>query len=237
LTLGQPVEWDNLRYSTIVFLADSDVDGGHINTLLTNFFYSFLPELFEQEAIQLAKAPLFEVVTDKETVYVETPAQLEELKESDSKIRAIHRNKGLGEMSPEAWKFVMSKNGYTKITAQDAGDAKEMLNVCFGKDSSPRKALLLDDSGTGESISLTGSGAGATKKATKKKVAKKVAKKAAKKVAKKAAKKKVAKKVAKKKVAKKVAKKKVTKKTAKKTAKKTGKKKASGRGLVDHLEY
>ena len=65
LVIGQPAEIGKLRYSRIVFLADSDVDGGHINTLLTNFFYTFWPELFEQGAIQIAKAPLFEVVTDK----------------------------------------------------------------------------------------------------------------------------------------------------------------------------
>ncbi len=257
LVLGQPVDWDNLRYSTIVFLADSDVDGGHINTLLTNFFYSFWPELFENEAIQLAKAPLFEVVTDKATQYVETPGQLEKMKTSDTKIKAIHRNKGLGEMSPEAWKYVMSKENYTKITVEHASEAKKMLNVCFGKDSNPRKALLLDENSSGEAISLsTGLEGGSSKKTTKKKApAKKTAKKAAKKVtkktAKKAAKKKVAKKAtkkaakkttkkaAKKKVAKKTAKKatkkKVTKKTAKKTKKKT-KKKARG-NLVGHLEY
>ena len=247
LVLGQPVDWDNLRYSTIVFLADSDVDGGHINTLLANFFYSFWPELFENEAIQLAKAPLFEVVTDKEVVYVETPKQLEKLKDSNTKIKAIHRNKGLGEMSPEAWKYIMSKESYTKITIQTANDAKRMLNVCFGKDSNPRKQLLLDDSKAGsESISLSTGLDGGT--AAVKKVAKKAAKKVAKKVAKKAAKKaakKVTKKVAKKatkKVAKKVTKKttkKVAKKTTKKTTKKAAKKKTKKKSskLINHLEY
>ncbi len=250
LVLGQPVDWDNLRYSTIVFLADSDVDGGHINTLLTNFFYSFWPELFENEAIQLAKAPLFEVVTDKNTIYVETPGQLDNLKESDTKIKAIHRNKGLGEMSPEAWKYVMSKDQYTKITVEHASEAKKMLNVCFGKDSNPRKALLLDGNSSGEEISLS-TGLAPKTGATKKKVAKKAAKKVAKKVTKKVAKK-VAKKTAKKtakKAAKKVTKKKTAKKTAKKAAKKTAKKttkkkttkkttKKKSRGtLVGHLEY
>ncbi len=242
LVLGQPVDWDNLRYSTIVFLADSDVDGGHINTLLTNFFYSFWPELFENEAIQLAKAPLFEVVTDKNTIYVETPGQLDNLKESDTKIKAIHRNKGLGEMSPEAWKYVMSKDQYTKITVEHASEAKKMLNVCFGKDSNPRKALLLDGNSSGEEISLSTGLApktGATKKKVAKKAAKKVAKKVTKKVAKKTAKKtakKAAKKVTKKKTAKKTAKKAAKKTTKKKTTKKTTKKKSRGT-LVGHLEY
>jgi DNA gyrase subunit B len=188
LTLGQKAEASDLRYSKVVFLADSDVDGGHINTLLANFFYQFWPELFTSNVICIAKAPLFEVITDKETLYVETPGQLEELKKSESKIREIHRNKGLGEMSPEAWKHVMSRESYTIITADDVGRSKEMLNVCFGKDSAPRKSLLLDGDEGSETVLLS---KGLSGKKVVKKAAKKVAKK---KVAKKAAKKKVAKK-------------------------------------------
>ena len=262
LILGQPVDWKNLRYSKIVFLADSDVDGGHINTLLANFFYTFWPELFENEAIQIAKAPLFEVVTERKTIYVESPSQLESMKEKgEYKIKAIHRNKGLGEMSPEAWKFVMSKESYTVIKVEKASQAKAMLNVCFGKDSNPRKALLIDGASAGAEQIILSTGleevaealldnveeakakvAKATKKVakkvTKKKVAKKVAKKAAKKVTKKATKKKVAKKAAKK-TTKKVTKK-AAKKTAKKAAKKTAKKKVAkkkSRTLINHLEY
>jgi DNA gyrase subunit B len=207
LTLGQEVEWDKLRYSNIVFLADSDVDGGHINTLLTNFFYSFWPELFEQGSIQIAKAPLFEVETDGGVVFLETPGQLEELKKKKTtKIRAIHRNKGLGEMSPDAWKYVMSRDTYTKITVDDKKTAKAMLEVCFGKDSNPRKDLLLDQEGENVSVTRTTPRKGAKTASTgEKKVAKKTAKKAAKKVTKKVAKK-------------------VTKKTAKATTKKATKK-------------
>ncbi len=198
LVLGQPVEWSKLRYSKIVFLADSDVDGGHINTLLTNFFYTFWPELFQEGAVQIAKAPLFEVITDKETVFVESPRQLDELKSKSAvKIKAIHRNKGLGEMSPEAWKYVMSKEHYTKVIEGEVKEAKEMLNVCFGKDSKPRKELLMDDSSAGaESISISKGLRNKkrvvktkSKRAVGKKVVKKGVKKKAKKVAKKTVKK------------------------------------------------
>ncbi len=232
LTLGQEVDWDKLRYRKIVFLADSDVDGGHINTLLTNFFYTFWPELFEQGVIEMAKAPLFEVVTDKETLYLETPGQLEDVKKKNIKVKAIHRNKGLGEMSPEAWKYLMSKDHYTTITSEDTGESKKMLNICFGKDTSLRKDLLMDGESAG-SVEVS-TGLDYTKKTTKKaaskttkKVTKKVAKKATKKTTKKAAKKatkKTTKKVTKKKVAKKTTKK-VAKKTTKKTTKKKTKKK------------
>ena len=120
-----------------------------IATLLTNFFFTFWPELFEQGAIQFAKAPLFEVITDKETLFVETDDQLEKLKKSSTKIREIQRNKGLGEMSPEAFKYTLSREEFTKITVDDINSAKRMLDVCFGKDTNLRKELLLDPDSSG----------------------------------------------------------------------------------------
>ena len=146
LVIGTHADVANLRYSRIVFLADSDVDGGHINTLLTNFFYEFWPELFDQGAIEIAKAPLFEVVTDKGTFYAEGPSELENLKRRNMAIKGIHRNKGLGEMSPEAWKYVMDQEQYTRIVVVNKKRAKEALEVCFGKDTGKRKNLLLEES-------------------------------------------------------------------------------------------
>ena len=146
LTIGQPADVSNLRYSQIVFLADSDVDGGHINALLTNFFFQFWPDLFEQGAVQIAKAPLFEVVTDKGKLYAETPKELETIKKKRGiKVKEIQRNKGLGEMSPEAWKFVLGRDSFTKITVKDVKKSKKMLEVCFGKETGPRKNLLMDE--------------------------------------------------------------------------------------------
>lgn len=145
LIIGQKAEPKDLRYTKIVFLADSDVDGGHINTLLTNFFFTFWPELFEMNMVQVAKAPLFEVVTDKGTLYCETAGDLDKLKErKDVKIREIQRNKGLGEMSQEAFKHVLSKKDWTKINVKDMKSAKAMLETCFGKESQLRKDLLID---------------------------------------------------------------------------------------------
>jgi len=186
IVIGQEIKDNDLRYTKVVFLADSDVDGGHINTLLTNFFYSFWPEMFERGMIYLAKAPLFEVVTGKDTLYFESERELEKYKSKHLKdIKQVHRNKGLGEMSPQAWKYIMNRDSYTKIEAPNSHEAKEMLNICFGKDSSLRKDLLIDSetqkvSYTSEPGLSTQSGSKklsktkvAKKKTTKKKVAKK----------------------------------------------------------------
>ena len=145
LTIGQPAKKENMRYTQVVFLSDSDVDGGHINALLTNFFFQFWPELFEQGMIQIAKAPLFEVITDRGKFYAETPRELESIKKNKAlKIKEIQRNKGLGEMSAEAWKFVLSRDFFTKITVENMKQSRKMLQVCFGKETSPRKDLLMD---------------------------------------------------------------------------------------------
>ncbi len=204
LVIGQKAEETDLRYSKIVFLADSDVDGGHINTLLTNFFFTFWPELFERGSIQLAKAPLFEIITDKEPLYAESESELEKIKNTRGvKIKEIQRNKGLGEMSPEAFKHVLNRNDYTKITVDNLPEAKSMLHTCFGKDTQLRKDLLLDTETYSESHSKASTKNTSAKKIASKKVTKKAAKKVTKKVATKA-----------------TTAKKVTKKAAKKTTKK-----------------
>lgn len=153
LTIGQKAVVSELRYSKIVFLADSDVDGGHINTLLVNFFFTFWPEMFEQKAIQFAKAPLFEVITDKETLFIESEEQLLKLKKSPVKIKEIQRNKGLGEMSPEAFKHTLNREEFTIIQVEDMASAKHTLDICFGKDTNLRKELLLDTDSTGKTVS------------------------------------------------------------------------------------
>jgi DNA gyrase subunit B len=168
LAIGQKADPKQLRYSKIVFLADSDVDGGHINTLLTNFFFTFWPEMFEMGMIQIAKAPLFEVVTDKGTLYCESPDELEKLKNrKDVKIKEIMRNKGLGEMSQEAFKHVLSRKDFTKISVKDMKASKSMLETCFGKESQLRKDLLIDS----EEIDVDLTNIIAGNKAAKKKAA------------------------------------------------------------------
>lgn len=144
LTIGQPPIKELLRYSSIVFLSDSDVDGGHINTLLVNFFYRFWKELFDMKVIKVTKAPLFEVISTTGSVYfAENESDLTNLKNNKKlKIKIIQRNKGLGEMSKEAWDYVVDKNDYTVIKITDKKGSEEIIETCFGKDTLKRKELL-----------------------------------------------------------------------------------------------
>ena len=145
LILGERVDINNLRYGKIIFLADSDVDGGHINTLLTNFFYTYWPELFKQGMMQIAKAPLYEVIsTGGNVYYAESEEALEKIKKNKKiHIKNIHRNKGLGEMSDDAWKYVMDKEEFTVVEDPNGKETKQTLEICFGKDADERKKLLL----------------------------------------------------------------------------------------------
>ena len=118
--------------------------------------------------IQIAKAPLFEVVTDKGTLYCESPDELEKLKNrKDIKIKEIMRNKGLGEMSQEAFKHVLNRKDFTKISVKDMKASKSMLETCFGKESQLRKDLLIDS----EEIDVDLTNIIAGNKAAKKKAA------------------------------------------------------------------
>ena len=63
------------------------------------------------------------------------------------KIKEIQRNKGLGEMSVDAFKYVLGRGSYTKISIKNLKAAKKMLEICFGKETSSRKALLMDGEG------------------------------------------------------------------------------------------
>src|SRR5690606_5378562 len=135
---------------------------------LTNFFFTFWPEMFAKGMIQIAKAPLFEVITDKGTHYCESQDELEKLKKrKDLKIKEIMRNKGLGEMSQEAFKHVLGRKEFTKIYVKEMKATKSMLETCFGKESQLRKDLLIDSDDI--DIDLTNIVAG--NKAAKKKAA------------------------------------------------------------------
>jgi DNA gyrase subunit B len=130
-------------------------------------------------------------------IYAESEKELETIKaQKNITIKEIQRNKGLGEMSPEAFKYVLSREDFTKITIDHLEEAQHMLHTCFGKDTQLRKDLLIDSE---TSVSRTSPNKNAKPASVKKKVvAKKAVKKTAKKTVKKAAKKAV-KKTAKKK--------------------------------------
>jgi DNA gyrase subunit B len=134
------------RYHRIVIMADADVDGSHICTLLLTFFYRFMRPLVDAGYVYVAQPPLYKVTRGKTAKYVYDDHELEKLMargKSDS--ATIQRFKGLGEMNPEQlWETTMNPENRTmnRITIEDAIKADEIFTILLGERTEPRKAYI-----------------------------------------------------------------------------------------------
>lgn len=141
-----------LRYDKVIIMADADVDGSHIRTLLLTFFFRYMKALISEHHVYLAMPPLFKVqLGKKEPVYVytedEREAALNALGASRDKA-SVQRYKGLGEMSGEQlWETTMNKeNRRMKIvTLEDAAAAESIFAICMGSDVEPRRKFIEDN--------------------------------------------------------------------------------------------
>ena len=147
--IGEEFDITKLRYGKIVIMADADVDGSHIRTLLLTFFFRFMRPLVEQGHIYIAQPPLFKLVRGKQIRYAYTDAQrdqyIKELSgESNAKVE-IQRYKGLGEMDPEQlWETTMDKERrlMLKVELDDAARADEIFTILMGDKVQPRREFI-----------------------------------------------------------------------------------------------
>lgn len=141
---GNDFNIDNLRYDKVVIMADADVDGAHICTLLLTFFYRYMPKLIVNEHLYVAMPPLYKVENKKETVYLYNNEELEEYKKKN-KTFSMQRYKGLGEMNAEQlWVTTMnpSTRKMKKISVEDAKTASQITSLLMGRDVSRRKEFI-----------------------------------------------------------------------------------------------
>ena len=148
--IGEEFDPAKLRYHKIVIMADADVDGAHIRTLLLTFFFRFMRPLIEQGYVYSAVPPLYKLTRGK-TVRVaysdeERDAISAEMRGDNPNLKIeIQRYKGLGEMNPdELWNTTMDpeKRTLRRITLDDAIKADEVFTVLMGEQVEPRKAFI-----------------------------------------------------------------------------------------------
>jgi DNA gyrase subunit B len=144
--IGDEFDLTKSRYGKVAILADADVDGAHIRTLLLTFFFRHMRQLIENGNIFVAQPPLYRVKADGKYIYVLDEKQLEELqsKNGHRKIE-ISRFKGLGEMNPEQlWESAMNPETRVlkRVDLEDAVEADRMFSVLMGEDVEARREFI-----------------------------------------------------------------------------------------------
>ena len=145
--IGSDFDITKIRYGKVIIMADADVDGAHIRTLLLTFFFRYMRPLIENGNVYLAQPPLYKISKKGiKDIYCYSDEELEEaLKEVGRENTGIQRYKGLGEMNPEQlWETTMNPESriLIKVTMEDARKADEIFTVLMGDDIEPRRKFI-----------------------------------------------------------------------------------------------
>ncbi|MEM0531024.1 DNA topoisomerase (ATP-hydrolyzing) subunit B [Zongyangia sp. HA2173] len=147
--IGDEFDIEKLRYGKVIIMADADVDGSHIRTLLLTFFFRFMRPLIENGNIYLAQPPLFKLTRGKQVRYAysdkERDEYIEQLGGPEHGKVDIQRYKGLGEMDPEQlWETTMDPEYRTmlQVSMEDAAKADEIFTILMGDKVLPRREFI-----------------------------------------------------------------------------------------------
>jgi DNA gyrase subunit B len=158
--VGDAYDHGRLRYDKIVLMADADVDGGHITTLLLTFFYRLTPKLIEDGHLFLAQPPLYQLKKSGKVAYAMSDAERDKLLKSEFKRNTnveIQRFKGLGEMDAEQlWMTTMdpARRTLLRINIEDAARADELFVLLMGNQTDPRRDWIVSNAKFVENVDV-----------------------------------------------------------------------------------
>ena len=143
--IGDDFDLSKLRYGKVIIMADADVDGAHIRTLLLTFFFRYMRPLIEEGHVYIAQPPLFKVSKGKQTRYAFSDEERDRYIEELGGNTDIQRYKGLGEMDPEQlWETTMDPAFRTmlRVELSDAIAADEAFTILMGDKVEPRREFI-----------------------------------------------------------------------------------------------
>ena len=143
--IGDEFDITKLRYDKVVIMADADVDGAHIRTLLLTFFFRYMRPLIDTGHIYLAQPPLFKISKGKKFAYAFSDEERDEKIEEFGGGCDIQRYKGLGEMDPiQLWETTMDPKTriMLRVTLEDAMEADETFSILMGDKVEPRREFI-----------------------------------------------------------------------------------------------
>ena len=151
---GNDFDISKLRYNKIVIMADADVDGAHISTLLLTLFYRFMPELIYEGHVYIAMPPLYKVVPKKgEGQYLYDDYALARYRRTHKGDFTLQRYKGLGEMDAEQlWETTLdpARRRMKQVRIEDAISASDMTELLMGSDVPPRRNFIYEHAADAE---------------------------------------------------------------------------------------
>ena len=143
--LGEEFDVSKLRYHKVFIMADADVDGSHICTLMLTFFFRFMRPLIEGGYVYIAQPPLFKLARGKDVRYAYSEGEMSRISAEMGQGVKVNRYKGLGEMNPEQlWETTMNPDNrvIVQISIEDAEKADEAFTILMGDKVEPRREFI-----------------------------------------------------------------------------------------------